>query len=115
MLCRLDGVSLSFGALTVLTDIHLTVDAGERRAMLGVNGAGKTTLLNLINGDITTKKGSVYFFGEDVTALPPYERARRGLRRTYQISLLFGGLSVFDNLYLASRGRLPGSLLSVAP
>ena len=72
--------------------------------MLGANGAGKTTLFNTITGDFPPSSGTIRFFGEDVTGLPAHERIRRGLRRTYQISLLFGSLSVLDNVHLACRG-----------
>ncbi|MEX2630607.1 MAG: ABC transporter ATP-binding protein, partial [Tistlia sp.] len=85
-------------------DVDLSVGAGERRAVLGSNGAGKTTLFNAITGDFPPTAGRIRFFGEDVTDLPVHERIRRGLRRTYQHSLLFRGLSVIDNLYLAVRG-----------
>ncbi len=101
---ELRGVTRLFGALAALTDVTLTVRPGERRAVLGSNGAGKTTLFNCITGDFPPTSGTIRFFGEDVTAFPPQERIRRGLRRTYQISLLFGGLSVLDNIYLACRG-----------
>ena len=101
---ELRGVSKLFGALAALTDVTLTVRPGERRAVLGSNGAGKTTLFNCITGDFPPSSGTIRLFGEDVTGFPAFERIRRGLRRTYQISLLFGGLSVFDNVYLACRG-----------
>ncbi|MEM1346517.1 MAG: ABC transporter ATP-binding protein [Pseudomonadota bacterium] len=101
---ELRGISKMFGALAALSDIELTVRPGERRAVLGSNGAGKTTLFNVVTGDFAPTTGSIRLFGEDVTAFPPYERIRRGLRRTYQISLLFNGLSVRDNVYLACRG-----------
>jgi len=101
---ELEAVSQHFGALVALADINLTVKAGERRAVLGSNGAGKTTLFNAITGDFPPTTGRVRLFGEDVTDLPAQERIRRGLRRTYQISLLFEGLSVIDNIYLACRG-----------
>jgi len=101
---ELRGVSRLFGALSALSDITMTVRPGERRAVLGSNGAGKTTLFNCITGDFLPSSGTIRLYGEDVTAFPPYERIRRGLRRTYQISLLFGGLSVIDNIYLACRG-----------
>jgi len=101
---ELRGVSRLFGALAALTDITLSVKPGERRAVLGSNGAGKTTLFNCITGDFSPSSGVIRFFGEDVTAFPPQERIRRGLRRTYQISSLFSGLSVLDNVYLACRG-----------
>jgi len=105
---ELEAVSRHFGALVALADINLTVRAGERRAVLGSNGAGKTTLFNAITGDFPPTIGRVRFFGEDVTDLPIHERIRRGLRRTYQISLLFNGLSVIDNIYLACRGASRG-------
>ena len=101
---ELRGVTRMFGALAALTDITMTVRPGERRAVLGSNGAGKTTLFNCITGDFPPSSGTIRFFGEDVTEFPPYERIRRGLRRTYQISSLFPGLTVEDNVYLACRG-----------
>ncbi|MBY8975955.1 ABC transporter ATP-binding protein [Rhodobacteraceae bacterium NNCM2] len=101
---ELRGVSKLFGALAALEDINLTVRPGERRAVLGSNGAGKTTLFNCVTGDFPSTTGTIRFFGEDITSFPPYERIRRGLRRTYQISLLFPGLSVLDNIYLACTG-----------
>ena len=106
---ELRGVTRLFGALAALVDITLTVRPGERRAVLGSNGAGKTTLFNCITGDFPASSGTIRFFSEDVTHFPPHERIRRGLRRTYQISALFTGLTVLDNVYLAccgiSRGR----------
>lgn len=105
---ELEAVSRHFGALVALADINITLETGERRAVLGSNGAGKTTLFNAITGDFAPTTGSVRLFGEDVTDLPSHERIRRGLRRTYQISLLFNGLSVIDNVYLACRGQRRG-------
>jgi branched-chain amino acid transport system ATP-binding protein len=104
----LEGVSRQFGALVALDDVSMRLRAGERRAVLGANGAGKTTLFNAVTGDFPPTAGRILFFGEDVTRMPPHERIRRGLRRTYQISLLFQGLSILDNLYLATRGVTRG-------
>ena len=101
---RLEGVSRSFGALKAVENVSLSVAAGERRAVIGANGAGKTTLFNVITGDYEATSGRVRFFGEDVTAHPPFERIRAGMRRTYQSSLLFRDLTVRDNLFLAVRG-----------
>ena len=101
---ELRGVTKLFGALAALTDISLSIRPGERRAVLGSNGAGKTTLFNCITGDFPPTSGTIRLFGEDVTGFPAHERIRRGLRRTYQISLLFTGLSVLDNVYLACCG-----------
>lgn len=100
----LAGVSRHFGALVALDAVSLRITAGERRAVLGSNGAGKTTLFNAITGDFPVTAGRIKFFGEDITDIPAHERIRRGLRRTYQISQLFNGLSIRDNVYLACRG-----------
>jgi branched-chain amino acid transport system ATP-binding protein len=109
------GVTRLFGALAALTDVTMSIRPGERRAVLGSNGAGKTTLFNCITGDFLPTSGTIRFFGEDITSFPPYERIRRGLRRTYQISLLFRGLSVLDNVYLACRGVSRGRFSFLRP
>src|SRR5215510_6721760 len=111
----LEGVSRVFGALVALDAVDLTIDAGERRGILGANGAGKTTLFNAITGDFPPTAGRVRFFGEDITRWPAHERIRRGLRRTYQNSMLFRGLSVLDNLYLAACGATRGRLSLLRP
>ncbi|HVL22313.1 MAG TPA: ABC transporter ATP-binding protein [Amaricoccus sp.] len=112
---ELRGVTKLFGALAALTDVTLSVRPGERRAVLGSNGAGKTTLFNCVTGDFLPTSGTIRLFGEDVTRFPAHERIRRGLRRTYQISLLFGGLPVIDNVYLACRGVSRGRFSLLRP
>jgi branched-chain amino acid transport system ATP-binding protein len=104
----LSGVTRAFGALRAVDDVTLNVAAGQKYAILGSNGAGKTTLFNAITGDFPPTAGSIHFFGEDITTLPPHERIRKGLRRTYQSSLLFRDLTVRDNLFLAVRGVANG-------
>jgi branched-chain amino acid transport system ATP-binding protein len=104
----LSGVTRAFGALRAVDDVSLSVAAGHKVAILGSNGAGKTTLFNTITGDFPPTSGRIEFFGEDITDLPPHERIRKGLRRTYQSSLLFRDLSVRDNLFLAVRGVASG-------
>ena len=89
---------------SALAGIDMRIAAGERRAVLGSNGAGKTTLFNAITGDFTADRRPDPLLRRGHHRLPAQERIRRGLRRTYQISLLFGGLSVLDNVYLACRG-----------
>lgn len=104
----LDHVTRAFGALRAVDDVSLAVAAGQKYAVLGSNGAGKTTLFNAITGDFPPTSGRIRFFGEDITDLPPFERIRKGLRRTYQSSLLFRELTVRDNLFLAVRGVANG-------
>ncbi|MBC8056787.1 MAG: ATP-binding cassette domain-containing protein, partial [Rhizobiales bacterium] len=100
----LTRVTRAFGALRAVDDVSVSVAAGQKYAILGSNGAGKTTLFNAITGDFPPTAGRIHFFGEDITELPPHERIRKGLRRTYQSSLLFRDLTVRDNLFLAVRG-----------
>ncbi len=101
---RLRGVGRRFGGLHAVQDVHLSVAPGERRAILGPNGAGKTTLFNVIAGDMPPTSGKIELFGADVTRLAARQRAKLGLSRTYQMSRLFLGLTVEDNLYLAALG-----------
>ncbi|MBX5454154.1 MAG: ABC transporter ATP-binding protein [Acidobacteriia bacterium] len=101
---ELDGVTRHFGALAALSGVTMRISAGERRAILGSNGAGKTTLFNAVTGEFPLTAGRIRFFGEDISELPTQERIRRGLRRTYQISQLFGRLTVLDSVFLACRG-----------
>src|SRR4029453_16331678 len=81
----------AFGGLVVTQDVSLAIRPGERRLIIGPNGAGKTTLFNQISGDMRPNTGQIKLFGEDVTTLAPYQRAHRGLSRTYQIITLFVG------------------------
>ena len=104
----LERVSRRFGALTAVADVDLEIGAAERHAILGANGAGKTTLFNAITGDFPPSSGRIRFFGEDITRMPAHERIRRGLRRTYQNSMLFRGLTVGESLFLAAQGVAPG-------
>ena len=103
-LLELKGVSIHFGALKAVDDVTLELAAGERVAVLGPNGAGKTTLFNAITGMERPTAGQVLFDRHDITRATPDARAHRGIARTFQITNLFFGLTVEDNLLLATRG-----------
>jgi branched-chain amino acid transport system ATP-binding protein len=90
----------SFGRLVVSSDVNLTVETGQRHVIIGPNGAGKTTLINQIGGQIQPDSGRIILAGRDVTMVPPYERARAGLARTFQKNTLFASLTVFENIRL---------------
>jgi branched-chain amino acid transport system ATP-binding protein len=107
---RLRGLGRHFGGLRAVNAVDLELRPGERRAVLGPNGAGKTTLFNLISGEFPPSEGSIELFGRDVTREASHLRGRHGLRRTYQTSKLFVGLSVEDNLYLSLLGERSGHL-----
>jgi len=98
----LSGVQKSFGALTVADDISFDLAEGEALGIIGPNGAGKSTLFNLIGGTLPVSGGSVRFAGEDVTAKSAAERCRMGVSRSFQIPHPFVGMSVYENLLVAS-------------
>jgi branched-chain amino acid transport system ATP-binding protein len=98
----LERVSKSYGALKVTDDISLNVARGETLGIIGPNGAGKTTLFNLISGDVRVDGGRVMFADQEITALLPHARCRRGIGRSYQIPHPFVGMTVFENLLVAA-------------
>ncbi len=97
---------MSFGALRVAVDINFALEAGARHALIGPNGAGKTTFVNLITGALAPSAGRVLLGGEDVTGLSQAQRVKRGIARTFQITTLFRGLTVFENLYIPVAERV---------
>jgi branched-chain amino acid transport system ATP-binding protein len=99
------GLSKSFGALVVARDIDFRLPAGARHALIGPNGAGKTTFINLVTGRLAPSAGQILLGGIDVTALSPEKRVKRGIGRTFQITALFPGLSVLENVLLAVSER----------
>lgn len=103
---RVENLGKHFGGLQVLEKLSFSVAAGERRAIIGPNGAGKTTLFNVIAGELPASEGKIFLFGEDVTGLPNYRRARLGLARTFQKNNLFLNLTVLDNLALVLQKKL---------
>jgi branched-chain amino acid transport system ATP-binding protein len=100
----LDGVSKEFGALRAVDDVTLTVAPGERRAVIGPNGAGKTTLFNCITGELSLSEGKVVLFDRDISRMSTHRRVSLGLGRTFQITNVFPGLTVEENVFLAAQG-----------
>ena len=100
----LEGVVVAFGALHAVDGVSLSVAAGERRAIIGPNGAGKTTLFNAIAGEQRVSAGTIRLEARDVTRLKTHQRAALGIGRTFQITTLFMGLTVEENVRLAVRG-----------
>lgn len=96
------GLTKSYGALRVTDNLDFDVREGEVLGILGPNGAGKTTLFNLIGGDARMDGGRLEFDGAPLEAEPPFERARRGIGRTYQIPRPYSAMSTFENLLVAA-------------
>ena len=99
---ELKSVSKAFGMIVVASDIDLSLARGEALGIIGPNGAGKSTLFNLITGMLRPDRGRIVLEGRDITGLPPEQRCRAGLGRSFQIPLPFEHLSVFENLSVAA-------------
>jgi len=99
------GLSKAFGSLAVARDIAINLPVGARYALIGPNGAGKTTLINLMTGMLAPDAGQIFLGNEDITALGPQARVRRGLARTFQINTLFAGLNALEAVTLAVAER----------
>jgi branched-chain amino acid transport system ATP-binding protein len=91
------GLSVRFGGLPALSDVSLSIAAGEIIGLIGPNGAGKTTFINAVTGAVKAR-GQVWFDGRSITGLPPHRLARLGLARTYQIVQPFPEMSARDNV-----------------
>ncbi|PYM70683.1 MAG: hypothetical protein DME10_19055 [Candidatus Rokuibacteriota bacterium] len=106
---EVEGVSKSFGALAALSRVSLMVREGEVFSVIGPNGAGKSTLFNVISGLHAPTAGRIVFRGKEVTGLGPEVINRRGLAKTFQITNIFPGISVYDNVRVAAQSRMPVS------
>jgi len=95
------GLNKHFGSLVVASDVEINLPPGVRYALIGPNGAGKTTLINLITGMLRPDSGNIVLGNDDITALPPDERVRLGLVRTFQINSLFPHLTALESVTLA--------------
>jgi len=98
---EIKDVQKSFGNISIIRDLNLTVNQGERHALIGPNGAGKSTTFNLISGYIKPTSGTVKLRGEEIAGLPPYQINRRGLSRSFQVTNVFANMSVWENLRCA--------------
>ena len=97
----LRGVRKSFGDADIIRGVDLDILPGERRALIGPNGAGKSTLFHLVSGNLRPTSGSIHLAGRRIDAQSPQAINRLGLARSFQITNVFPGLSVFENLRLA--------------
>lgn len=99
------GLSKHFAGLKAVEAVDFSLPEGEIRALIGPNGAGKTTFVSLLCGRITPSAGRVWFDGTDITGLPAHKRIAMGMAYTFQITSIFPGLPVAENVALAARRR----------
>ena len=107
-LLEIQDISISFGGVHALRNVSFTVEKGQLAAVIGPNGAGKTSLLNCISGFYKPTQGKVLFQGEDITPLPPFKVAQKGVARTFQNVELFSNMNVIDNLLLGRHNYFKG-------
>ncbi len=104
-LLRVESLAKSFGGVAAVQDLTFSVSAGQIKSVIGPNGAGKTTVFNLISGVLKSDAGRVVFKDRELGALKPHKRARLGLSRTFQNTLLFDEMTVEENAMVASEAR----------
>jgi len=105
---RCEGVTVSYGALRAVNDVSHEFQEGRIYGLIGPNGAGKTTLLNVLAGRQLRHAGKVYCGDQEISHRPAYERARMGIGRSFQITKIFGELTVVENLLVAAQSRRAG-------
>lgn len=111
---QVDSLSLHFGGIHALRDVSFSIPPGELAVIIGPNGAGKTSLINSINGFYRPQSGSIRLDGHDMTHLPPYKRAKRGIARTFQNIALYNNMTTLDNLMAARHIHMRANLLTGA-
>ena len=111
---HVNNISLSFGGIKALQNVDFKVNEGEIFAVIGPNGAGKTSLINSINGFYSPQQGSILFEGDDISDIPPYERAKLGISRTFQNIALYTNATVLDNLMAARHIHMKSNMLTGA-
>lgn len=100
-LLETEDLTKQFGGFVAVDTVNLSVNNNEIHSIIGPNGAGKTTLFNLLAGALPTTKGTVVFDGVDITDEPEHERPYLGISRSYQITNVYGSMTVFENLQTA--------------
>lgn len=101
------GLTKKFGGLTAVSDVSIQITKGFLHAVIGPNGAGKSTLIHLLSGDLLPSSGSIQLDGREISALPPDQRSRAGIGRSYQKTNIFPTFSVLENCRLAAQSREP--------
>ena len=108
----LKDVHMYFGQVAALAGVDLAVKKGEIHSIIGPNGAGKTVMMNCINGLYRPQRGDIFYKGERINTLKPFQRATLGISRTFQKIELFGGMTVLDNIRLGRHIHLKSGIVS---
>jgi branched-chain amino acid transport system ATP-binding protein len=98
---KTEGLTRRFSGFTAVNNVSIEIPVGGVRTIIGPNGAGKTTFFNLLSGLLPPSEGRIWFGDREITDMHPYQRARLGIARSFQITNIFGHLTVFENVRLA--------------
>lgn len=112
-LLSLENVSVHFAGLKALTDVSLSAQGGEVKALIGPNGAGKTTLFNVISGYVQPTAGTIHFRGEAIHGMTPHGISAKGVRRTFQNGGLFGEMTVLENVLTGLHVQIDSNFLGL--
>jgi branched-chain amino acid transport system ATP-binding protein len=107
MKLEIKNVSKHFGGMQALNGVNITIDKPEIVGLIGPNGAGKTTLTNVIDGVHNPTRGEVWLNDERIDTFPPYQIARRGLGRTFQVTRAFRRMTVLENMMVPAMAINP--------
>jgi branched-chain amino acid transport system ATP-binding protein len=112
MLLETRGIVKKFKGLIAINHVDIVINEGEILSIIGPNGAGKTTFFNLITGILPCEEGSFFYRGEEITGLPPYDIAAKGIIRTFQTTKIFSQITVLQSTmigrHLTNEGRGKG-------
>jgi branched-chain amino acid transport system ATP-binding protein len=116
ILLETQSVTKRFSGLTALEGVSFSVREGEIRGIIGPNGAGKTTLFNVMTGELKPTVGKIFLKGEEITNLAPYAICQKGLSRTFQLTLVFPEMTVYESVWVGvnSRSRYPWNPVALA-
>ncbi|AKS45142.1 amino acid/amide ABC transporter ATP-binding protein 1, HAAT family [Octadecabacter temperatus] len=101
-----NGLTKTYGGVAANTDVDFQLQKGKITALIGPNGAGKSTFVGMLSGRIPPTRGTVSFEGRDISKLPAHKRMQMGMAYTFQITSIFPGLTVYDNVALAAGRKL---------
>jgi branched-chain amino acid transport system ATP-binding protein len=111
-LLQIKNAGIQFGGLKAVSGFNMEINQGELIGLIGPNGAGKTTSFNLLTGVYVPTEGDIFFNGERINGLAPYQVTRKGISRTFQNIRLFNELSVLDNVKVAYHSLAKHSIIS---
>ncbi len=113
-LLEVQDLTISFGGVTAIADLHFEVPESQVYAVIGPNGAGKTTLFNMLSGIYRPNEGSIRFQGQEIVGRMPHQVAAMGISRTFQNLQMFFNMSVLDNVKVGCHLRTHSRLWSAA-